>query len=672
MKKTLLLLTLSLTITLSNAQDFEFGKVSKEELQETSHPIEKDANAAVLYRSQDVKFVYSQEDGFLQENTIYQRVKIYNKEGYDWATQKVRLYNETSSSSETLVGLKGYTYTLENGKIKKAKLKNENIFEEETNKYWRKKIFTMPNIKEGCVIEFEYKIKSSFYKIDDVMIQFGIPVNKIEVEIATPEYYNYKKIINPRAVIYPKLKEIKRNRKELIRSSNRIGNGVMPSKRTVSTSALEFLENVISIDMDNIPALKEEPFVDNLNNYRGKLTLEFAFYQGPSGKIQSFATTWDKITDNIYKNEDFGGQLQINNYFEDDVNALIANATTDSEKIQLIFDHVKSKVKWNDFLGYTSESGVKKAYKNGAGNVADINLMLTAMLRHAGLKANPVLVSTRSNGVPLFPTRSGFNYVICAVEDKGEMLLLDATKQYTNPNILSTNTINWQGRLIREDGSSTWVSLLPNVASKEIVLVNVNINEDLTAKGKVRRVLTNYQAFNYRNRSANKVNENLILDIEKNNPGLVVSKLEVKNAKLAPKPISESYEFDLETATEKIGSNIYFSPLLYFSQEENPFTQDTRLYPIDFVYPIADKHTFGITIPDGYQVESIPENIAIEFNGGAASFSYLIKQTSNIIQLVVSLNINKTLVMPVDYQAFKSFYQLMVEKNSEKIVLKKQ
>jgi hypothetical protein len=61
--------------------------------------------------------------------------------------------------------------------------------------------------------------------------------------------------------------------------------------------------------------------------------------------------------------------------------------------------------------------GVKKAYKDKTGNVAEINLMLTAMLRYAGLNANPVLVSTRSNGIAIFPNRTAFNYVIAAVEN---------------------------------------------------------------------------------------------------------------------------------------------------------------------------------------------------------------------------------------------------------------
>jgi hypothetical protein len=65
--------------------------------------------------------------------------------------------------------------------------------------------------------------------------------------------------------------------------------------------------------------------------------------------------------------------------------------------------------------------------------VAEINLMLTAMLRYAGLDANPVLTSTRDNGIAVFPTRTAYNYVIASVKIADKQYLLDATSKYTLP-----------------------------------------------------------------------------------------------------------------------------------------------------------------------------------------------------------------------------------------------
>ena len=82
-----------------------------------------------------------------------------------------------------------------------------------------------------------------------------------------------------------------------------------------------------------------------------------------------------------------------------------------NERIAAVFNYVKSNVKWNDFKGYSCNDGVKKAYKDKVGNTAEINLMLTAMLRFAGFNANPVLVSTRDNGIAFFPSVDRYGFI---------------------------------------------------------------------------------------------------------------------------------------------------------------------------------------------------------------------------------------------------------------------
>ena len=75
------------------------------------------------------------------------------------------------------------------------------------------------------------------------------------------------------------------------------------------------------------------------------------------------------------------------------------------------------------------------------------------MLRFAGLEANPVLVSSRGNGVPLFPTLNGFDYVISIVQfPDNSYILLDATEMYSLPNVLPVRALNWDGRIVRKYG----------------------------------------------------------------------------------------------------------------------------------------------------------------------------------------------------------------------------
>jgi hypothetical protein len=650
------------------SQDFKFGKVSKEELAESFNRADSSANATVLYKSEKIRFDYRQGEGFVQIREVHERIKIYNKEGYKWATKRIRLYNRSGSKSENLQSLKGYTYSIINGKIEDDKLKKDGIFKEEVNKYWKVNSFTMPNISDGCVIEYIYEIESPFLAIDDIDYQYTIPINTFDLSIRTPEYFVYNKLVNPRASYSPIINQSKRNRTERMTDKDR--SGFYVSKTTYSQSELTFFENVISSNETNIPALKDESFVDNLNNYKTKLILELTAIRYPNQPYKSLSSSWDAVTKTIYDNSEFGNQLDRNSYFKEDVDALMSGVSDPVQKAFLIFNFVKNKVKWNEFYGYSSDIGVRKAYKEGSGNVADINLMLISMLRYAGLNANPVLVSTKNNGIPLFPTRQGFNYVICMIENEAFNVLLDATDVYSTFNVLPNRVLNWQGRIIRENGSSDWINLYPSSLSLDITSLNVKINPDLTIEGKVRQQKSDYAAMSYRNRFANLSEGEIIKSIESNNGELEVVAINLENKKDYTKPILIKYDYNFVDGIEEIGGNLYFSPMLFLASEENPFKQNTRNFPIDLTYPFSDKYMINVMIPEGYEIESLPQSEKFLFND-AGDFTYLAKANGAFIQLTVTLNIKTSIILAEDYEVFKGFYSKIVEKESEKIVLKK-
>lgn len=654
------------------AQDYKYGKVSNQELLETVYPDDPEANAAVLHVNQKTYYNYEQNKGFAQVTEVFKRIKIYNKEGYDWATEEV-LLRDNGTQREYISGLKATTYSLENGKIKTDRLKKEDVFDEKTNKFWKTSKFTMPNIQDGCVIEFEYKIHSPYISINDINLQYTIPIKDMDMYIRIPEYFNFNKYINPRASFTPKIYDLKENRKERVRFAHRNDQSVnMVNGRTTYTDDLwEFSENKTVIKMSNIPALKSENYVGNINNYRTKLIWEYAFSRDLNGAVTSYASTWDEVTKTIYDNEDFGPQLKLTKYFESDLNQLLKGVTMESEKINLIFDFVKSKVKWNDYTGYVTDLGVRQAYKEGVGNVADINLMLTAMLRYANVKANPMLVSTRSNDIPLFPATGGFNYVIAAVETANEVLLLDATDAYAAPNVLPVRAINWQGRIIRDSGTSNWHDLSAKTISGEYVALNMSINDDLSISGKARSQLRTFAAKDFRNKYGSLSADQKIAELEKGKGEIEVTNLGITDMEVLHNPVLLEYDYELKSGIERIGNTIFVAPLLFLTSPENPFKQDERVYPVDFIYGFSTKYQINIEIPEGYALETLPENAVFNFSNNAAEFKYIARENGNRLQFMVTFDLHQPLILPEDYADFKEFYRHITEKQTEKIVLKK-
>ncbi|RTY86421.1 DUF3857 domain-containing protein [Flavobacterium sp. RSP15] len=651
-----------------NAQEFKLGKVSVAELQQENHPTDAAAVAAILFEKGVIDFEYNQNEGFIMTTEVTTRIKIYKKEGYDWANKAVRYYNGTNAK-ESVFFSDAITYNLINGKIEKTKLKSDGEFDEKVNKYWGQKKITMPNVKVGSVVELKYRIRSSRYsELTEWNFQSSIPVNYSEFKTFIPEYFVY----NPNIKGFIQLSITKENNGKslnyLYRATAKAGESMVSSS---SQEKLEFLETRTVYLAENLPAMKEEAYVNTIANYTTSVSHELSVVKFPNQPYRTLSTDWQSVTKTIYDYEDFGPELNKTGYFEEDLKPLLLGTTTSEEKIATVFSFVKNAVKWNDYYGYSCNDGVKKAYKDKTGNVAEINLMLTAMLRYAGITANPVLVSTRSNGIALFPNRTAFNYVIAAVETPNGLVLLDATDRFSVPNVLPLRVLNWEGRLIRKDGTSVEVDLMPKVPSNDIVMMNYTIDTNGQVSGKLKRQRTDYNAIVFR-RNVNDVKEEAYLEkVENDNNKIEISDYSRTNEKDVKLPIVENFSFSGSNFSELIGGAIYINPMLFFAVAENPFKQENRAYPVDYGFPFMDKYSISIQIPEGYKVETMPTSIQLNMLENLGSFKFMINRTGNLIQLVITHQINSPIIVTDDYLMLKEFYQKMIEKQNEKIVLRK-
>lgn len=643
------------------SQDYKFGKVSKAELEETYNPLDSSASATYLYKYRKSYYAYIDSKGFVLFTDVHERIKLYNQDGFDYATKAVRLYKD-GSSNETLTGLKAYTYNLVNGKVDDQKLKNDGIFETELSKYQDEVKFTMPNIKEGSIIEYKYTIKSPFvFNVDEFVLQEDIPVKKLEAIFESPEYYNFK--INTKGYLSV-IPEMSQKTDAFLRISQGI-------TMVNSQSRQEYRVQVYNYNLNNVPALRDEPYVNNINNYRSAVKFELSYTQFPNGSSKSYSSSWDDVVKTIYQSESFGEQLNKTSYFNSDVDQLLAGISDPIQKAGILFDHVKNHMKWNGFYSKYTDVGVRKAYKDQTGNTAEINLMLTSMLRYAGLNANPVLVSTRNNGVPLFPTREGYNYVISAIEVGDGIILMDATSVFSAPNLLPYRVLNWEGRLVRKGGSSTLVNLYPNNPAASTTFMNINIEESGVLSGKIRNMKTNHNAMNFRESYILKNKEEYLNNFENNLGELEISNFEVKNDLELSKPIIVDYDFVAEDQYETIGDKLFLSPLLFFTSEENPFKLESREYPVDFGYPSVTKHNVNIKVPEGFKVESVPSKVAIQLPENLGSFTYNVNATETNVQLAVEYSINVSVIHSDYYDVLKEFFKQLVIKEKEKVVLAK-
>jgi len=624
-------------VSKSNAQIYEMGKVTVAELEEKMHPGDSAAAAAIIFnkRSMDIGI-----DG-RSEQILKRRIKIYKKEGYEWSN--VQIYFGAGNLSNLTI-TDACTYNLSDGKIVKSKLKPESEFvEKTTTNYWTKKL-AFSDIKEGSIIEYQYKQRGGFITVYDCNFQEDIPVNYSEFKAIIPDSFLFKK--NLKGFFAPKVNT---------QIAKTYGYGAMETTYV----------------FQNLTAIKEESYVNNMNNYRSGISYELESVNIPGQLIKNFSTNWTSVAKTIYEFDSFGPELNKEGYYEEDLKLLLQGKVNPNEKMNAILDFVKSNISWNNHLGYSCEKGVRKAYKEKTGNAADINLMLTSMLRYAGLDANPVLISTRSNGIAFFPNLTAFNYVITAVEIANETILLDATDKFSAPNVLPMQDLNWIGRLIRKNGTSDNIDLVPKMISTSTVSANYSIDKTGKIKGKIRKYYTDYHAMAFRNNFENLKEDAYLEKLENDNNKIEVSEYTRTNEKEVLLPASETYNFSAGALCDIIGEKIYISPMLFFANTKNPFKQETREYPVDFGFPFKDKYNISIQIPEGYTIETLPLPGAITMEGGLGAFRYNITVSDNILQLLITHQINEAIVGVDQYEVLQEYYQTMIAKETEKIVLKR-
>jgi hypothetical protein len=629
-----------------NAQNYKFGKVSKSELEETAHPNDTSTVASYLYKYRKTYYTYNSGVGLGLVTQVHERIKIYDKNGFDYATKKINL-SKGSSDREMISGVKGMTFTMENGEIVETKLEKTSIFKSEYSKNLNQVKITMPNVKEGCVLEIKYKITSPYIQsIDEFRFQEAVPIKKLEASMSIFDYFKFNKRHKGTIMLNPKVK-------------------------SDTNTQLGTNDVITSYSLTDVPALKKEKFVSNIDNYRSGVNFEIVSLQIPGNSYQNFAQTWEDVVTSVYKSSSFGNELKKRNYFEEELDAELVGVTDSKVKMHKVLAFVKNKVKWNKQRGVGTDEGVKKAYKNNTGNSGDINLMLVAMLKHAGFDAYPVLLSTRDNGIPLFPTLQGFNYVIATVKNGDKYTNLDATEKFSAPDVLPLRDINWFGRAVIKDGGSEMVNLMPKIKSVETTMLDLTILDDSSIEGTSKQRFSANYAMSLRGSYLDNTEDKYIENLEGNYDDVEISNFEIRAEEDPTKPLSQSFDVLKEDSVEEVGDKLHFSPLFYLSTEESPFKSSKREFPIDFGYPWEDRYMVKIKLPEGYQVESLPENIYFSLPEKMGSFKFNISNSGNTIQVSSTISFTSSVIVPEHYGAVQEFYRQVIKKQTEKVVLSK-
>jgi hypothetical protein len=656
MKKLLLLLALSISPIALWAQDFEFGQFSLDELNMTKYNKDTSAHAVVL--KEFGKTWLSSADRIPLVFEYHVKIKIFDSEAFDEGNISIPIYKIDNDAYEEVKDIEAVAYYKdENGSVQKAELDPKKIFHVKENRYWDRIKFAIPNIRKGCVIEYKYHLetprKFSFRTWD---FQSNIPKIYSEYEAHLPAVYNYN--ISLRGPL-----KLDKNVAELERDCFAPGGGVK----------CDCTKRILA--MNNIPAFKTEVDMTAPKNFMSAVYFELSDYvnMNTGAKVQ-VTKSWKDVDYDLKHNEEFGSQIKRSALMKERTQAVVAGITDPLAKAKAIYTFIQKSFKWNKFTGFGSDDGIKKAFDNHTGSVADINLTLVAALNSAGLNTEAVLLSTREHGIvnKLYPVESDFNYVVAKVNIGDKSYLLDATDPMLPFGLLPLDCINDQGRVMSMDKPSYWIDLVASEKKTRTYALDLTLQEDGKIKGTMINYSSGYEAFEKRKaiKRYNTVDE-YVDALDNRLKKIKILKSDIKNLDSLDKPLVEKYEIEIDIYNDLNRNRLSFNPFLIDRIAENPFKLQERSYPVDRGAAYDDKFVLNLHLPSQFTIETTPQNIALSMPAQGGRFLVNYSPIEDGITFSHVTQFNKSIYMPDEYPYLKELYNKIVQAESAEIVFKR-
>ncbi|MEO8771880.1 MAG: hypothetical protein ABI402_17420 [Ferruginibacter sp.] len=134
-------------------------------------------------------------------------------------------------------------------------------------------------------------------------------------------------------------------------------------------------------------------------------------------------------------------------------------------------------------------------------------------------------------------------------------------------------------------------------------------------------------------------------------------------------PIAIHYDFTIKTEKSNL---LYFNPMLCEARKENPLKSPERSYPVEMPHPIDEIYLLKMDVPEGYSIDELPKQIRLKLNeNDDGYFEYLISESNGVISLRSHVLLKRTYYSPDEYSMLREFFNMVVKKQSEQIVLKK-
>jgi hypothetical protein len=604
------------------------------------------AEAVIIYDLGSTRFADT-DRGYEVNFTRKCRIKILTTAGLEFAEVAIPLYVK-DFDQEQLIDFKAVTYNLVEGNTVTTTSTKRDLLEERINNGWIQKKIALPGVKVGSVVDFEYELASPFlFNIQDWEFQHEIPIIYSEYEAKMIPFYTYTYI----TIGTTKFDEFK--------SYETTG-----LKRRIS--GVEFQEMVYKFVMKDLPAFRDLDFITTPTDYKVKLDFQLSKYYSLDGAPHEVMTTWPKMISELYKSPNFGKYLKsCKSESKKVIQEKFPQSANNVETLKNLVNYVKENYNWDGRNGQFASKKAKEFITQKSGNVGEVNLFLTALLREAGIDAYPVVISTRDHGriYSTYPFSHFFDYVVVCSEVDGKTYLSDATEKLTTFDQLPERCVNDKGLVVKEK-EEKWVSLATTVISEEgnSFFYNLNDTKDSLI---CKYSYTSKEYDGIRDKKAYLDDKQKFIDrkyessFDQLDTTAILATTDSRNF------VSQCGGRIQPTIVDNL---ISFKPFMNYCIDENPFNKKSRLYDIDLTYPRQRKYEALILLPGNAEPITQPENVSVDNEN--FSMNYNVTIADNTIKIKADYCLKKSIYTPDMYFKLQAFFDKVIKKLNQDVQIR--
>lgn len=443
----------------------------------------------------------------------------------------------------------------------------------------RTKTFAFPGIEPGAIIEYKWKEVISNSSANNLRLQFqrNIPVQTITYHIKPAG----KMTVDVRAF-------------------------------NMDEPQFETEKNGFRVTtVTNMPAFREEPHMPPEDNVRSWAMVKYY-------SIFSLLLGYPMLASQVYTG--FAPYMKVDKEIKAKAAEITAGATTDDEKLQKIFDFVRTNIKntQDENSGFTEDQIEKlkenkkpsDTLKRGVGPGIDINLLFAALVNAAGMEARVALLPDRGQRLfdPSVQIPGALRPSNIAVRFGTSWKFFDPGLQYITPGMLRWQEEGVDALIADERPIWTRTPLSPPEKSKEKRTATLKLDENGTLEGDVTVEYTGHLAVERKRLndedSPTQREENLKEMVKNRLSSAELTNIVIENATDPVKPFVYKYHVRIPEYAQRTGKRLFFQPGYFHKGVEPMFSAGTRRYPIYFHYPWSEQDEITIQLPKGYILDN--------------------------------------------------------------------